>query len=173
MRRSEFCNSSYKWLQIVAPGHPLSLSALKAPEHWRTPRRFAWFESHRTTRRVLDCGGAPPLSLRRTAVSPDEPGNLGLNTTTPLELVLAPGHPPSQSALNLPPVSRFSHSPLKRQNTGALQDALRRSGVIGQDATFWTVAAVCDRRIRLYKSDAAHKSPCLSAVIDSRYSGVE
>ena len=34
----------------------------KAPEDWRTPRRFARFGSHRWTRSVLECGG-PHLRL--------------------------------------------------------------------------------------------------------------
>jgi hypothetical protein len=36
-------------------------SAGKAPEDWRTPRRFAYFRNHRVARSVLDCGGPPPL----------------------------------------------------------------------------------------------------------------
>jgi serine/threonine protein kinase len=35
----------------------------KAPEGWRSPRRFARFVSHRQTLRVMDCGGPPPLFL--------------------------------------------------------------------------------------------------------------
>ncbi len=33
----------------------------KAPEDWRTPKRFAYFRNHRVARSVLDCGGPPPL----------------------------------------------------------------------------------------------------------------
>ena len=33
----------------------------KAPEGWRSPRRFADFRNHRVTRSVLECGGPPPL----------------------------------------------------------------------------------------------------------------
>ena len=36
-------------------------SSSKAPEDWRIPRRFAYFKHHRTTHRVLECGGPPPL----------------------------------------------------------------------------------------------------------------
>ena len=36
-------------------------SSCKAPEGWRTPRRFAYFKDHRVTHSVLDCGGPPPL----------------------------------------------------------------------------------------------------------------
>ena len=40
---------------------PATTAASKAPEGWRTPRRFARFASRRHTLRVLDCGGPPPL----------------------------------------------------------------------------------------------------------------
>jgi hypothetical protein len=33
----------------------------KAPEDWRTPRRFADFEHHQMARSVLDCGSPLPL----------------------------------------------------------------------------------------------------------------
>ncbi len=33
----------------------------KAPEGWRSPKRFALFVSRRQTLRVLECGGPPPL----------------------------------------------------------------------------------------------------------------
>jgi hypothetical protein len=33
----------------------------KAPEGWRTPRRFAFAEPRTNFRQVLDCGGPPPL----------------------------------------------------------------------------------------------------------------
>ena len=33
----------------------------KAPEGWRSPRRFALLGSRRQTLRVLECGGPPPL----------------------------------------------------------------------------------------------------------------
>ncbi len=36
-------------------------SNLKAPEDWRTPKRFAQFDKRPRTRSVLDCGGPPPL----------------------------------------------------------------------------------------------------------------
>jgi len=36
----------------------------KAPEGWRTPRRFALFGYHRPLASVLDCGGPPPLFVR-------------------------------------------------------------------------------------------------------------
>ena len=36
-------------------------SAGKAPEDWRTPKRFAYFNNHRVAPGVLDCGGPPPL----------------------------------------------------------------------------------------------------------------
>ena len=36
-------------------------SSCKAPEGWRSPRRFADFRNHRVTRSVLECGGPPPL----------------------------------------------------------------------------------------------------------------
>ena len=39
-------------------------SAVAAALCRRTPRRFAPFESHWTTRLVLDCGGAPLLFIR-------------------------------------------------------------------------------------------------------------
>src|ERR1035437_2405798 len=37
------------------------LTSGKAPEDWRSPRRFAYFRNHRIARSVLDCGGPPPL----------------------------------------------------------------------------------------------------------------
>src|ERR1035437_4143084 len=33
-------------------------SSCKAPEDWRTPRRFAYFRNHLVARSVLDCGGS-------------------------------------------------------------------------------------------------------------------
>src|SRR5258707_15460764 len=42
--------------------------AQKAPEHWRTPRGFAWFASHPQTLCVMDCGGPPPLFAQRALV---------------------------------------------------------------------------------------------------------
>ena len=48
----------------------------KAPEDWRTPRRFAQFGDHWQTLRVLDCGGPPPLSPRpRQRLTWLEPGH--------------------------------------------------------------------------------------------------
>jgi len=35
--------------------------ACKAPEGWRTPRRFAYFRNHCDAHSVLECGGPPPL----------------------------------------------------------------------------------------------------------------
>jgi hypothetical protein len=33
----------------------------KAPEGWRSPRRFAYFRNQRIAHGVLECGGPPPL----------------------------------------------------------------------------------------------------------------
>jgi hypothetical protein len=35
--------------------------SVKAPEGWRSPRRFAYFRNHHVAHSVLDCGGPPPL----------------------------------------------------------------------------------------------------------------
>ena len=43
------CGSSGKFIQR------------KAPEDWRTPRRFAFYESRHVARSVLECGGPPPF----------------------------------------------------------------------------------------------------------------
>jgi hypothetical protein len=37
---------------------------MKAPEHWRNPKRGGKIE-HRKIACVLECGGAPPLFLTR------------------------------------------------------------------------------------------------------------
>jgi len=56
------------WQFILSLAHKSSCGSLadtsffgKAPEDWRTPRRFADFRNHRVARSVLDCGGPPPL----------------------------------------------------------------------------------------------------------------
>jgi hypothetical protein len=35
----------------------------KAPEDWRSPRRFADYENHPVARSALGCGGPPPLFI--------------------------------------------------------------------------------------------------------------
>jgi hypothetical protein len=43
-------------------GNPANLLfSCKAPEGWRSPRRFAYFNNHHVTHSVLECGGPPPL----------------------------------------------------------------------------------------------------------------
>ena len=43
-------------------GNPANLLfSRKAPEGWRSPRRFAYFNNHHVTHSVLECGGPPPL----------------------------------------------------------------------------------------------------------------
>jgi hypothetical protein len=46
--------SSYGYFEDVS-------SAGKAPEDWRSPRRFAYFGNRRIAHSVLECGGPPPL----------------------------------------------------------------------------------------------------------------
>ena len=47
--------------QAGAAGPAKNSSTLKAPEDWRTPRRFALSGVARIRASVLDCGGPPPL----------------------------------------------------------------------------------------------------------------
>jgi hypothetical protein len=46
---------------IENPARPST--ACKAPEGWRSPRRFAYFRNRRVAHCVLECGGPPPLFL--------------------------------------------------------------------------------------------------------------
>jgi hypothetical protein len=51
----------------IFPNHSrFPRASVKAPEGWRSPRRFALFGSRRQMLRVLECGGPPPLFLQRT-----------------------------------------------------------------------------------------------------------
>jgi hypothetical protein len=47
-----------EWVASIPASPP------KAPEGWRTPRRFAPYGHHRERASVLDCGGPPPLFIR-------------------------------------------------------------------------------------------------------------
>jgi hypothetical protein len=42
----------------------------KAPEGWRTPKRFTYFRNQRIAHGVLDCGGPPPLFPRPHPIVP-------------------------------------------------------------------------------------------------------
>jgi hypothetical protein len=73
-----FFRPAFPWQFMLSLAHKSSCgnladisSAGKAPEDWRTPRRFAYFRNHRVARSVLDFrlrqtsarrgGGSPPL----------------------------------------------------------------------------------------------------------------
>ncbi len=55
-------------------------SSPKAPEDWRTPKRFAPFASRLITRSVLECGGPPPLWECGSTV---RAGKAGASSRTP------------------------------------------------------------------------------------------
>src|SRR2546426_4232991 len=79
-------------------------AAAKAPEGWRTPRRFADFGCLRERASVLDCGGPPPLF----------PGaRLWQNP--------AAAHPNTSPPQNLPRPHRVSHAATGLANTVALR----------------------------------------------------
>ena len=60
MSGRENCEAGDYFLQPISQfASPFSC---KAPEGWRSPRRFAYFRNHRVAHRVLECGGPPPLS---------------------------------------------------------------------------------------------------------------
>ncbi len=63
--------------QLWASGGGLIKLAVKtrAPEDWRTPRRFALFMRIEIRASVLECGGPPPLSsvLNNTSLIPFQP----------------------------------------------------------------------------------------------------
>ena len=59
----------------------------KAPEGWRTPKRFAYFRNHRVAHSVMDCGGPPPLFPKPHSIVPILPQS-PLNISLLTELVL-------------------------------------------------------------------------------------